>query len=168
MKNNKWFKGRSMRIVMTSGVAAILFAVFGSSASAQTWDNASGDNLWFNGANWVGGVAPTGIADDAVVGVPSPVTLNGNVNLNSLSVTADGVVNLNGGLNLDFGGTATTTLNNAGTINTGNNSDLQFQNTVINSGQININATTAKTDIEIDALVATTVSYTHLTLPTKA
>ena len=56
--------------------------------------------------------------------------------------------------NLDFGGTATTTLNNAGTINVRNNADLQFQNTVINRGDIDVNAGTSSSDIEIDALGA--------------
>ncbi len=142
-------------MAVSTGIAAIVFSVFGASASAQVWNNTTGDGNWLNGDNWVGGVAPTGIADDATVGAPSPATLNGSVNLNSLTVTADGIVNVNGGLNLDFGGTATTTLNNAGTINTGNNSDFQFQNSVFNSGNININAGANSTDIEIDSVGAT-------------
>ncbi|QEG21704.1 beta strand repeat-containing protein [Mariniblastus fucicola] len=155
MKVHNWLNTRSAKFAVASGVAAIVFAVFGTSASAQTWNNAGGDQLWFNGSNWVGGAAPTGATDDAIVGAPSPVTLDGNVDLNSLTVAADGVVDTNFSINLDFGGTAATTLNNAGTINMSNNSDLQFQNNVFNSGNININATTANTDIEIDTLGAT-------------
>ena len=155
MKIYNWFFDRGAKMATASGVAAILFAVYGASANAQTWNNSAGDGLWFNGTNWVGGTAPTGIADNAVVGAPAPVTLNGSVNLNSLVVGADGVINSNASLNLDFGGTATTTLNNAGTINMGNNTDLQFQNAVLNSGNININATSSATDIEIDSAGAT-------------
>ncbi len=155
MKVHNWFFTRRTRLAISFGIAAILFTVFGASASAQIWSNADGDGNWLNGLNWVGGFAPTGNSDDAVVGAPSPVLLNGSVDLNSLTVDVDGIVNLGGSLNLDFGGTGTTTLNNAGTINTGNNSDFQFQNTVINSGNININATSTNTDIEIDTLGAT-------------
>ena len=155
MKVNKWFMGRGIRLAMTSGVAAIFFAVFGASANAQTWNNAGGTGIWNDGANWTGGVAPAGIAADAIVGGPSPVAVNTSLNLNSLIVNADGVIDVNPNLNFDFGGTATTTLNNAGTINTGNNTDFQFQNTVVNSGQINVNATTLNTDIEIDSAGAT-------------
>jgi hypothetical protein len=149
---------------VTSGVAAILFAVFGSSASAQIWNNAGGTGNWLDGANWVGGTAPTGIADDATVGLPSPVLLNGSVNLNSLTVAGDGVINIAAGQNLDFGGSATTTLTNAGTINTSNGSDLQLQNSVDNSGNINVNAAASNTDIEIDSAGATLAGGGTITL----
>lgn len=103
----------------------------------------------FGGTNWDTGIVPNGTTFDALVGTPSPTDVNGNVVLNSLAVDANGVVNVLSGKNLNFGGTAATTLTNQGTINVSNNSDLQFLNSVDNSGTITVNATGNFTDIEV-------------------
>src|SRR5881397_1628003 len=36
-------------------------------AFAQTWNGGGGNDNWTTGANWVGGVAPTGVATDNLV-----------------------------------------------------------------------------------------------------
>ena len=108
------------------------------------------DTNWNGSGNWDTGLVPSGITDDVIIGSPSPTTLNINVNLNSLMVGADGVVNFNSSRNLDFGGTATTTLMNLGTINVANNSDLQLQGMAINSGTINVETLGNPTDLEVD------------------
>ncbi len=150
-----WFRRSKASLLASAAVVAISISFGSSQLQAQiTWNGAGGDDNWFNGGNWIGGVAPNGTSTDAMVGGPSPVLVNGNVDINSLTVDAAGIVNINQSQNLDFGGTATTTLNNAGTINVGNNADFQFRNTVINSGDINVNAGTSNSDIEIDALGA--------------
>ena len=83
-------------------------------------------------------MVPAGRGDDVIIGLPSPTMLNINVNLNSLSVAPDGVLDVGSSLNLNFGGSASTTLMNEGTINIANNSDLQLMSTAINSGTINL------------------------------
>ena len=87
--------------------------------------------------NWDGGVAPVTDTFDAIVGAPSPTIFDGNLSINSLTVGADGVLQTSG--NFNFGGTATTTLSNAGSISVGNNSDFQLSGTVDNSGSITAN-----------------------------
>lgn len=148
---------RWSRASALASAAIVAFAITCGSTQLQaqiTWNGADGDGNWLTAGNWIGGAIPNATTADAVVGAPSPVLLNGNIDINSLTVDAAGVVTIDTSRNLDFGGTATTTLNNAGTINVRNNADLQFQNTVINRGDINVNAGTSSSDIEIDALGA--------------
>jgi hypothetical protein len=136
--------GFPMRIISVCSLILASLFVSPIGFSQTTWTGAGTDDLWFNNDNW-DMTAPNGVTVDVIVGAPSPTIINGNVNINSLVVTADGIIFLNSGLNLDFGGTATTTLTNAGIINTAFNTDLQLQQTVNNSGTIN-----AGDDLEVD------------------
>ena len=104
-----------------------------SSAQAQTWTGET-DTNWFEDSNWDSDVAPITNTSDAIVGAPGPTIVNGTLSINSLNVGADGNLQTTG--NFNFGGTATTTLSNAGSISVGNNSDFQLSGTVNNSGSI--------------------------------
>jgi hypothetical protein len=71
----------------------------------STWQGGTGTS-WFTGANWDNGI-PNGVTWDAVVGNPSPTVIDtNNVNLNSLTVNANGLVTLNALRTISFGGTA--------------------------------------------------------------
>ena len=145
----------------TAFASAAFFAVAIACGSTQlhaqiTFNGTAGDGNWFTGGNWVGGVAPNGAATDAAIGAFS-VDVDGNVNLNSLNVGTGGVLNILNNQNFDFGGSASTTINNAGSINAGNNTDLQLGGTVNNSGTITANFTGGSvfTDLEVRSSGAT-------------
>lgn len=123
----------------------------GQKTTAQTsiWIG-PGDSVWNDTMAWDTGIVPIGTTDSAIVGSPAPAVLNVNVDLESLLVETDGVVNVNSGLNIDFSGSILDSLTNLGTINTGNNIDFQFQGNVMNSGAITLNSTGSFTDIEVD------------------
>ena len=129
----------------------ILFAFCLTHAvSAQTtWDGGGADDNWFTALNWDTDIIPNGITADVIVGVPAPMFVNGNVNINSLMVIADGVLNLDPSRSFDFGGAASTTLVNLGTITTGNNANFQLAGSVINMGNISIATTGNATDLEV-------------------
>ena len=119
-------------------------------AQTYTWDDETGDNFWFTVDNWdLNSDFPNAPGESVVIGAPSPTILNNNVNIDSLTVTADGELIINPSLNLDI--VTTGFLTNAGTITANNFSDLVFVNTVDNSGLITIADTTAAstTDIEL-------------------
>ena len=101
-------------------------------------------------------LTPTGTISDVTIGSPSPTTLNVNVDLNSLFVDVDGVLDFTSSRNFDFGGTATTTLMNMGTINVANNSDFQLAGTVINAGVVNAQTLGNVTSLEIDSVAQLT------------
>ena len=131
--------------------AALAAATLTQSAAAQTytWDDTTGDNLWFTDGNWDIAGVPNVPGESAVVGSPAPTFLNGNVNIDSLTVTAAGDLTVNSGFNLDL--VTTGFLTNAGNITAQNNTDLVFVNAVNNSGTISINSTGSLTDIELRA-----------------
>lgn len=108
---------------------------------AQTWNGLGPDDFWFTNSNWNTNLAPNGITVNVSVGAPSPTIINNNVNINSLNVTSAGIVTLNGLLSLEFGGTAPTTLTNAGTINVLGFASLQLARNVNNSGSLNLTGT---------------------------
>ena len=128
---------------------SLLFAFPAATYGQTTWDGSEADDFRFNADNWDTGIVPSGITDDAVVGAPSPTVVNGSVNLNSLTVGADGILNLNPSLNFNFGGTATTTLDNQGSITVGNNTDFQLSGMVDNSGSISAINTGSAADLEV-------------------
>ena len=142
---------RSSRNVCSIVVLAALSLGLAPLASGQTstWIGLGGD-LWNNPSSWDNGIVPSTASDSAIVGSPAPAVLNLNVNLGSLLVEPDGVVNINNSLNVDFSGDIANSLTNMGTINTGTNIDLQFQNNVMNSGAIVLNSTGSAADIEVD------------------
>jgi len=145
-------------------IAALFSVHLASPLTAQTtWIGATNSN-WFTSTNWDTNVVPNGITFDVIVGSPSPTLVNGDVNINSLNVGAAGVVTLNSGQNFDFGGTAATTLINAGTINTLNNTDLQLARIVNNSGSINVTNTGSLTDLEVTSDGATLTGGGTITL----
>ena len=138
----------SLSILLICGMTSV-------SAAQIVWDGAGADDNWFTALNWDINMVPNGITTDVIVGAPSPVHLNGNVNINSLMVTADGVLNINQGRNMDFGGTASTTLVNLGTITTGNNTDFQLSGSVVNMGSMSAESTSSVSDFEIPSGGAT-------------
>ncbi len=133
-------------------VAGIPVAALGQT----TWTGMGTSTNWSIIDNWDTGVVPTGITDDVIIGAPSPTTLNISVDLNSLTVDADGVLNIGNSLNLNFGGTATTTLMNLGGVTVGNNSDFQIAGTAINMGTIDLTTAGNFTSLEIDGPVELT------------
>jgi len=135
-------------------IAAIAVAVgltfVGSPLSAQTiWDGSEPDDLWFTADNWDTGVAPNGATAEAVVGAPSPTLTNGTVLLQSLNVTADGVLTVGINQDFNFATGAAVSLTNAGSITSLNNTDLQLLGMVDNSGSITIAAGLNATDLEV-------------------
>ena len=122
------------------------------SADAQIWIGGFSDQ-WFHAANWSDGTVPLEPDDDVVIGAPSPTILQQTANLNSLVVGADGILDIGVGnftRRVEFGGAAQTTLENAGTINVMPRSRLEFENIVINSGDINVTSNGAVTLLQID------------------
>ncbi len=91
----------------------LLLLFFGStfSAAAQTWTGAAGDRVWTNGANWIGGVAPSGTTGTLIfsmtpgplTGVPPLVTANNiEIQANSSLTIPNGsqfLVDVGGGSN---------------------------------------------------------------------
>ena len=135
---------------------AVLITSVSGQINAQVWDGGAALNNWSIGLNWDGDFVPANNSTaNVTIGAPAPAVLNVNTNLNSLTVEADGVLNFNPSLNLDFiGGSAANSLTNFGTITTGNNSDLQLHLLVMNSGEINVVSTGSATDLEVTALGA--------------
>ncbi len=155
---------RTRKLRLAAALAASVSLAISSSAWGQTtWTGAGGDDLWFNNVNW-NTIAPNSITIDVIVGGPSPTVVNGNVNINSLDVGAAGVVTLNNNFSFNFGGTAATTLFNAGTINSLNNTDLQLARGVNNSGSINVSNAGNPTDLEVIADGATLTGGGTITL----
>ena len=144
--------------------AFALLASFTAPVQAQTW-NGSVDNDWFEAGNWTGGV-PNSVTSDADIGPGGTVEFSGNVSINSLTNAATSELTVNAGSNFDFGGTATTTLNNAGSIFTHSNSDFQLSGQVNNSGLINAEAGGANADLEVRAGGATLDGGGTITLST--
>ena len=123
--------------------------------SQTTWDGGGTGNNWFTADNWDTNVVPNGISEDVIVGSPSPTVANSSVNINSLMVDVDGELTLNASLNFDFGGSASTTLVNMGSITTSNNSDFQLSGMVVNSGTIETISTGSFSDLEVVGTGAT-------------
>ena len=133
-----------------SSILLVVSLVVGSTVDAQTtWDGSTGDTFWFTDANWDTGVAPNSATAIAIVGAPSPTVVNSTALLQSLTVTADGVVNVGISQNLNFAAGAVTSLTNAGVVSALNNSDLQVLGMVDNSGSINITSVGNQTDLEV-------------------
>lgn len=135
-------------------IAAFFLLVWGGTASlyAQTlWTGAGANDNWFTNANWNTMLAPNLTTNDVIIGAPSPTVVNGDVNINTLSVTAGGILNVGNNRNFDFGGAASNTLNNQGLIAIGYNSDFQFSGNLTNSGSITATHETnrASSDIEV-------------------
>lgn len=128
---------------------AALFAISSVAIGQSTWDGSEPDDNWFTADNWDTGIIPNGAADQAIVGVPSPTFANGSVLLQSLNVTADGVLTTAVSSNFNFAPGATVSLTNAGDITLGNNSDFQLLGMANNSGTINVASTGNATDLEI-------------------
>lgn len=145
--------------------AFALLCTFPVGAHGQTtWDGSEADDNWFNANNWDTGVVPNGITVDAIVGAPSPTFYTSAVSLNSLTVEADGILNAN--WHMTFGGTATTTLNNMGTIAIGPAADFQLAAQANNSGSIELNSTGSPADFQVVSSGATlggggTVTFNH-------
>ena len=129
-----------------------------------TWDGSEADDNWFNPNNWDTGMVPNGITEDAIVGAPSPTFFTSAVTLNSLTVGADGILNAN--WHMTFGGTATTTLDNMGTIIVGPGADFQLSAQANNSGSIEVNGVAGIADLQVASSGATlddggTVTFNH-------
>ena len=137
-------------------VIVVLMTSVSGQINAQVWDGGAALNNWSIGLNWNGDFVPANNSTaNVTIGAPAPAILNVNANLNSLTVEADGVLNFNPSVNLDFiGGSAANSLTNFGTITTGNNTDLQLHLLVMNSGEINVVSTGSATDLEVTALGA--------------
>lgn len=147
---------RLLRMTLQGLIGAVSALSLSGTAFAQTtWTGLGANDFWFNAANWDTLQVPNGIAVDVIVGAPSPTIVNGNVDINSLTVDAAGAITLNANLDFNFGGTATTTLDNAGSIFTSNNTDFQLARTVNNSGNITVNNAGNLTDLEVIADGAT-------------
>jgi len=138
------------QLLIAAIAVAVGFIFAGSPVHAQTiWDGSEPDDSWFTADNWDTGAAPNGASDQAVVGAPSPTVTNGHVVLQSLTVTADGVLTVSSGLNFNFATGAAVSLTNAGAITTLNGSDLQVLGMVDNTGSITITSTVSATDLEV-------------------
>ena len=105
---------------------------------------------WNNAVNWDSGDVPNSASESAIVGLPSPVQADTTIDIASLMVEADGVVDVQPNINFDFSGVEANSLTNLGIINTLNNTDFQFQGTVLNSGQFTVMSSGNFTDIEVD------------------
>ncbi|GEM_PF-4185060 len=117
-------------------------------ASAATFNNGAGDNLWETPGNWVGGVLPT--SSDGV-------DISSNVTLSSSATTANTLIR-SFEFTLDSGAVYTTGNSNVGqansngivtintgasyTINTTASMNLAVGNTVNGSGTLNLNGGT--------------------------
>src|SRR5207245_227425 len=56
--------------------------------AAQTWNGAGANDLWSNGNNWVGGIAPANLGTAAVAfGGSTPLAPDMDANWNILSLT---------------------------------------------------------------------------------
>lgn len=131
-------------------LSLLAIIAFSSASSGQTiWDGSEPDDNWFTADNWDTGIVPNGLTDQAIVGAPSPTIANGSVTLQSLTVTADGILTTGISTNFNFAPGAAVSLTNAGDITTGNNSDFRILGMVDNSGSINIASTGNQTDLEI-------------------
>ena len=120
-------------------------------AGPITWNGSGADDFWSNPDNWIGGFVPNGSTAEAVVGATAPAVTNTDVSLATLTVNADGVVEVGTSRNFEI-----TMLNNAGTVTTGNNSDFGISGTVDNSGSIDIVSTGNQTDLELNSNVTLT------------
>ena len=140
-------------VAVVFALASVVFLQ--NNVHAQIWSGAGTSENWSEGANWVGGSAPTGITADATIGAASPTDLDVDVNLNSLTVDSSGILNVLGSRNFNFGGTAMTTLTNDGVVNVGNNADLQLLNDAENNGTINLIANSSSSDLEVKSDGAT-------------
>ena len=120
-------------------------------AGPITWNGSGADDFWSNPDNWIGGFVPNGSTAEAVVGATAPAVTNTDVSLATLTVNADGVVEVGTSRNFEI-----TMLNNAGTVTTGNNSDFGISGTVDNSGSIEIVSTGFQTDLELNSNVTLT------------
>jgi len=67
-----------------------LTATFAQAATSITWNGGGGDALWTTGANWVGGSAPAGDDERAIIGDPlvtQPMVVDGmDISLNRIAV----------------------------------------------------------------------------------
>ncbi len=119
-----------------------------AAAQTFTWDDSTGDNLWFTDGNWDLAGVPNGARRLGRGRLPEPdAAQRHRLNIDTLTVTADGDLTVNPNFNLDL--QTTGFLTNAGSITTLNNTDLVFVNTVDNSGTISVNSTGSATDIEL-------------------
>jgi|GEM_PF-6389892 len=151
VQKNLLFRGKP-RFALFSAIFFLLGIGLGAISQAQTtWTGAGGNDNWFTNTNWDTLLAPNLTTSDVIIGAPSPTVVNGDVNINSLSVTAGGILNVGNSRNFDFGGTATNTLSNQGTINIGFSSDFQFSGSVTNGGSITATHATNQgaSDIEV-------------------
>ena len=145
-------------------LCALLVAFPTFTHGQTTWDGSEADDNWFNANNWDTGIVPNGITEDAIVDAPSPTFYNSAVSLNSLTVEADGILNAN--WHMTFGGTATTTLDNMGTITVGPGADFQLSAQANNSGSIQLNSTGSPADLRVVSNGATlsdggTITFNH-------
>ena len=75
-------------------LAPLALPALPAAAQTFTWDDDTGDNLWFTDGNWDLAGAPNGAGDSAVVGAPAPTLLNGTATVDTLTVTAAGELTL--------------------------------------------------------------------------
>ena len=121
----------SALFALTPAALAACFA-FDASAQTFTWDDTTGDNLWFTDGNWDLAGVPNGAGDSAIVGSPSPTLLNGFATLDSLTVTSDGVLTMLSG------------------------SDFGLNGNVANDGTITLDGTGSATEFRVDASLSLT------------
>ena len=135
-------------------------------ALPNIWTGAGSDDLWSNPDNWLDGIVPNGSFDEATVGAIAPAVTDLNISLASLTVDADGVIEIGAGLSFDFTAAEPeiTTLTNAGAITALDSSDFQISGTVDNTGSIDITSTGGATDLEIAAGGATLIGGGTVTL----
>ena len=107
-----------MKILKAAGYISLILIISTVPARAQTvWDGGGADDDWFTALNWDNDTVPNGIPTDVIIGAPSPVNVDGNVNINSLMIMEDGVLQLSSFNNeIFFGGSSTAPLVNLGSI----------------------------------------------------
>ncbi|MEO1235870.1 MAG: hypothetical protein AAFX76_03675 [Planctomycetota bacterium] len=130
-------------------LSLIVSVAFPVSGQTSVWTGASGDGLWLTANNWDTAGVPDGFGASAVVGAPRGTFLDGDVNLGSLTVTADGDLIFFSGFGLDLSVGPTRALQNAGAITLREGSRLGLAPTIENSGEIDVNTGTVGGALEL-------------------
>lgn len=148
------------KLCLAAFLAATLALPPQAAASSVTWTGAAGDNLYNSGSNWSGGAYPSNLTFDATVDPASPDFVNVNVvaNINSLTVGANGTVNVLSGVALTLGSPSApgaSVLTNGGTLNIGNGAQLVLASssdvTIGNTSALNLNSAGALTRLAFNS-----------------
>ena len=132
---------------------------------ARTWDNDTGDNLWFSGSNWSGNTAPAGSSNtgtiDANSSAGSPVVLTNGTTPGIGTVTLGSTLATSGYLNISTSGTLS--LFNANSLIVGNGgfgsvtqTDASSRVTIAANGPVTLGA--LSTGVGVYALSSGTIT----------